>query len=401
MALINESLPFSQQDSGWKDRYRYFRPLPLLVPAIVFLLIPLLIALNHRGLQNVAELFCWTGPVLLYFLAPVLDWLIGRDSDSPPDDAIAGLEASRFYRWTVWAFIPLQFASVMAGAFLFVSTDLTLFGFQGSLSMPSQLGLAISMGIVGGLGINIGHELAHRRGVLERWLAKAAFAPTCYGHFPVVHNLGHHVRVATPEDPSSARLGEPLWKFLIRTVWGSFRLAWELEANRMKRLGRPTWHLSNEVVLGWLASSAFWAVPLIVFGPSLLPFIVILALSGIALLESVNYIEHYGLLRQRTPSGRYVRCAPEHSWNSDHLFTNFLLLNLQRHSDHHTNPDRRYQTLRSCAGAPQLPSGYALMMLIAWFPPVWRKVMDRKVLQHYGGDMRRANLQPRPRAAIS
>jgi len=395
------ALPDNERSTEWKDRYRYLRPLPLLMPAIIFLLIPLFMVLDHRGLQNISELFCWTGPVVLYLIFPVLDWLIGRDTDSPPDDAVARLEASRFYRWTVWAFVPLQIAAVIAGAFLFVSTDLTFFGFQGSLSTPAKLGVAISMGIVGGLGINIGHELAHRNDGFERWLAKAAFAPTCYGHFPVAHNRGHHIRVATPEDPSSARLGEPFWRFLPRTVSGSFRAAWGLEASRMARLGRPTWHLSNEVIIGWVASVAFWTVPLLLFGPQLLPFIAIQALSGIALLESVNYIEHYGLLRQRTSRGNYVRCAPEHSWNADYLATNFLLLNLQRHSDHHANPTLRYQALRSSLSAPQLPSGYALMMLIAWFPPVWRKVMDDKVIEHYGGDVQRANLDPRRRVANS
>jgi alkane 1-monooxygenase len=397
MALAQDASPTNDQVSEWKDRYRYFRPLPLLMPAIIFLLIPLMMMLNHRGLQNVSELFCWTGLVVLYVIFPVLDWLIGRDSDSPPTAAIAGLEASRFYRWTVWAFIPVQLAAVIAGAFLFVSTDLTFFGFQGSLSASAKLGIAITMGVIGGLGINVGHELAHRTDGFERWLAKAAFAPTCYGHFPIAHNRGHHIRVATPEDPSSARLGEPLWGFLPRTVSGSLRLAWSLEANRMAKHKRPVWHWSNEVIMGWAASIAFWTVPLLVFGPRLLPFIAIQALVGIALLESVNYIEHYGLLRQRTSSGRYARCAPEHSWNSDYLATNFLLLNLQRHSDHHANPVLRYQSLRSSPSAPQLPGGYALMMLTAWFPPIWRKIMDHRVIEHYGGDAQQANVEPRRR----
>jgi alkane 1-monooxygenase len=162
----------------------------------------------------------------------------------------------------------------------------------------------------------------------------------------------------------------------------------------MAKQKRPVWHWSNEVIMGWAASIAFWTVPLLVFGPRLLPFIAIQALVGIALLESVNYIEHYGLLRQRTSSGRYVRCAPEHSWNSDYLATNFLLLNLQRHSDHHANPILRYQSLRSSPSAPQLPGGYALMMLTAWFPLIWRKVMDHRVIEHYGGDAQRANIEP-------
>lgn len=399
MALAQESTSTVSQPTAWRDRYRFCRPLPLLVPAAVFLLIPVLMALNSRGLQHISELFCWTGPVVLFVVIPVLDWLIGENSDSPPAEAIESMESSGFYRWTLWAFVPLKFASVIAGAFLFVSTDLTFFGFEGTLSGPAKLGIAITTGIIGGLGINVGHELAHRQDRFDRWLARAAFAPTWYGHFPVAHNAGHHVRVATPEDHSSARLGESLWRFLPRSACGSLRLAWDLEARRMTRLGRRRWHISNEVVLSWAISLAFWAATLSVLSLRLLPFIVIQAVVGIALLESVNYLEHYGLLRQRTPSGRYEKCRAEHSWNSDYLVTNLLLLNLQRHSDHHANPARRYQSLRSSVEAPQLPFGYAVMMLIAWFPPLWRRVMDHRVIRHYGGDARRANLQPRRRLA--
>jgi alkane 1-monooxygenase len=400
MTVARERLPVRGQ-TVWIDRYRFFRPLPLVFPAIVFLLIPLLIMLDKRGLQNVSEWFCWTGPVVLFVVIPLLDRIVGPENSGPPADAIAQLEKARFYRWTVWAFIPLQIASVIAGAFLFVSTDLTFFAFEGTLSGPAKLGIAISMGIVGGLGINIGHELGHRRDGWERWLAKAALAPTFYGHFPVVHNLGHHVRVATPEDHSSARLGESIWRFLPRTVVGSLRLAWTLEATRMKRLGRPVWHISNEVVQSWLMSLAFWGAALAVLSHRLLPFIVIQAVVGVALLETVNYLEHYGLLRQRTANGRYETCKPEHSWNSDQLVSNFVLLNLQRHSDHHAHPDLRYQSLRSRPDAPQLPYGYALMILLAWVPPIWRKVMDRRVIDHYAGDVSRANVGPRQRTVAA
>ena len=401
MTLAQDSLLASGQTPAWTDRYRFFRPLPLLFPAIIFLLIPLLMALDFRGLQHVSELFCWTGPVVLFLLIPLLDRIVGRETDSPPAEAIPYLEASRFYRWTVWAFVPLQYASVIAGAFLFVSTDLRFFGFEGTLSGPAKLGIALSMGVVGGLGINIGHELGHRDNAIEKWLARAALAPTCYGHFPVAHNRGHHVRVATPEDFSSARLGEPMWRFLPRSVWGSFRFAWALEARRLKALGKPAWHFTNEVLISWMASLAFWIIPVLVLSHRVLPFIAIQAISGIALLETVNYLEHYGLLRRRTPGGRYERCRAEHSWNSDFLVSNFVLLNLQRHSDHHANPSLRYQSLRSSPAAPQLPGGYATMILLAWFPPIWRRVMDHRVIEHYGGDAQRANLQPGRRTATS
>jgi len=394
VTLAHETLPHLHHSQHWIDRYRYCRPLPLVLPAAVFLLIPLLMTLNHLGLQGVSELFAWTGPFMFFMLIPLLDWLVGKGTDGPPPEAIPQLEESRPYKWTVWAFIPLQLAAVISGAFLFVSTDLTYFGFEGALSEPAKLGIALSMGIIGGLGINVGHELGHRQKGIEKWLAKAAFAPTFYGHFPLAHNAGHHVRVATPEDPSSARLGESLWRFLPRTVFGSYRIAWRLVAARMRRRGRPVWHVSNEVVQSWLISLAFWALPVAILSHRVLPFIAIQAVGGIVLLESVNYLEHYGLLRQRTRNGRYERCRAEHSWNSDFLVTNFLLLNLQRHSDHHANPSKRYQSLRSCPDAPQLPAGYASMILLAWIPPLWRKVMDRRVIAHYGGDVSRANAGP-------
>jgi alkane 1-monooxygenase len=158
--------------------------------------------------------------------------------------------------------------------------------------------------------------------------------------------------------------------------------------------------LSNDVLNAWLMSVMLWGVLIAVFGPALIPFVVIQAVYGCSLLESVNYIEHYGLLRQTRANGRYERCTPEHSWNSDHLVTNLFLYHLQRHSDHHANPTRRYQTLRSMAGAPNLPSGYASMIALTYFPPLWRRVMDHRVLDHYDGDITRVNIHPRVRDKV-
>ena len=209
------------------------------------------------------------------------------------------------------------------------------------------------------------------------------------------------MRVATPEDPASARFGETFWEFLPRSVWGSLRSSWELEAQRMRRLGKSPWQLvQNDVLNAWLMSVVFWGVLIAVFGPALIPFMVIQAVFGFTLLETVNYLEHYGLLRQKTESGRYERCAPEHSWNSDHVVTNLFLYHLQRHSDHHANPTRRYQTLRSMHGAPNLPSGYASMIALTYVPALWRKVMDHRVLEHYDGDITRVNVHPRVRDKV-
>jgi alkane 1-monooxygenase len=208
------------------------------------------------------------------------------------------------------------------------------------------------------------------------------------------------VRVATPEDPASARFGETFWEFLPRSVAGSLRSSWELEAQRIGRLGKSPFNIRNDVLNAWLMSLVFWGALIAVFGPAVIPFMVIQAVFGFTLLETVNYLEHYGLLRKKTESGRYERCAAEHSWNSDHVVTNLFLYHLQRHSDHHANPTRRYQTLRSMHGAPNLPSGYASMIALTYVPAVWRKVMDHRVLEHYGGDITRVNLHPRVRDKV-
>jgi alkane 1-monooxygenase len=154
------------------------------------------------------------------------------------------------------------------------------------------------------------------------------------------------------------------------------------------------------VLNAWLMSVVLWGALIAVFGPALIPFLIIQAVFGFSLLEAVNYLEHYGLLRQKNANGRYERCTPEHSWNSDHIVTNLFLYHLQRHSDHHANPTRRYQTLRSMDGAPNLPSGYAALIGLTYFPPLWRKLMDHRVLAHYGGDISRVNVQPRRREKI-
>ena len=159
--------------------------------------------------------------------------------------------------------------------------------------------------------------------------------------------------------------------------------AWRLEAQRIRRQGGNPWnpktYLSNDVLNAWLMTVVLWAALLAVFGPALIPFLIIQAVFGFSLLESVNYLEHYGLLRRKNDNGRYERCTPEHSWNSDHIVTNLFLYHLQRHSDHHANPTRRYQTLRSMDGAPNLPSGYAALIGVTYFPPLWRKLMDHRV----------------------
>ncbi|MGB8402915.1 MAG: alkane 1-monooxygenase [Mycobacterium sp.] len=388
----------------WRDRKRYLWLMGLIAPTALFLMLPLIWGLNQFGWHVAAQLPLWIGPILLYVLLPVLDLKFGPDGENPPDEMMERLENDKYYRYCTYVYIPFQYASVIMGAYLFTAKDLGWLGFDGGLSWWAKLGVALSVGVLGGVGINTAHEMGHKREDLERWLAKITLAQTFYGHFYIEHNRGHHVRVATPEDPASSRFGETFWEFLPRTVWGALKSSTELEAQRIRRLGRSPWdprtYLKNDVLNAWLMSLVFFGVLVAVFGPTLIPFIVIQAVYGFSLLESVNYLEHYGLLRQKTASGRYERCAPVHSWNSDHIVTNLFLYHLQRHSDHHANPTRRYQTLRSIDGAPNLPSGYASLIGLTYFPPLWRRMMDHRVLAHYGGDITKVNVHPRVRNKV-
>ncbi|WP_084727832.1 alkane 1-monooxygenase [Rhodococcoides yunnanense] len=336
-------------------------------------------------------IFWWSGVLIFFVLIPVLDAIAGEDGNNPSDVDIEAMEEDRYYRWCTYLFLPVQFVTLLVACWMWAFGD---------LSVVDKVGLAVTIGLVAGTGINAAHELGHRNERHERWLAKVALAQTFYGHFFVEHNRGHHVRVATPLDPASARFGESAWAFLPRSVLGGLVSAWQLERERLDRTGARTWSVRNNLLHGWSMSIALFAVLSVVFGPAILPYLALQAVVGFLLLEMVNYVEHYGLLRETNQRGRYVRCSPRHSWNSDRLCTNIFLYHLQRHSDHHANPSKRYQSLRACDEAPQLPAGYATMVMLAAIPPLWRRVMDRRVLAHYEGDITRANILPRRREKV-
>ena len=335
----------------------------------------------HTGV----EAFWWIGPMIVFVVIPILDLAVGDDGENPPDEEYKRLSADRYYRWCTYLFLPVLLAGLVISAYLWAGTE---------LGIVDKCGLAATVGVVSGIGINAAHELGHRVEKHERWLAKVALAQSGYGHFFVEHNRGHHVRVATPEDPASSRLGESLYTFLIRSINGGFISAWRLEKDRLARRGRRTFDIRNNILQTWAMSAALFGTLVVIFGIGITPYLVLQAVIAFILLETVNYVEHYGLLRSQLPNGRYERTAPRHSWNSDRLVTNVFLFHLQRHSDHHANPGRRYQTLRSADEAPQLPAGYATMVVLALIPPLWRAVMDPRVLAHYDGDRSRANIHP-------
>ena len=368
----------------WRDPKRF---LWLLSAAM-----PWLVALNlWRFAHGGGVFWLWLLPLWIHLLIPLLDALCGEDASNPPETAVPELESRRWYRLLVAAYVPGQWLVTVLAAWIVT---------RGDLGVSAWAGLVLSVGGINGVGINAAHELGHKRVRWEQWLARLALAPVAYGHFVVEHNRGHHARVATPADPASARLGEGFWAFLPRSVFGGLRSAWQLESMRLAHQGRPAWSLRNQNLQAWSLTVLLFGALVAGFGAQVLPFLVVQALYGISLLEVVNYIEHYGLLRQRQADGRPERCLARHSWNSSHLVSNLFLFHLQRHSDHHAHPGRRYQALRHVADAPQLPSGYAAMLVLAYLPPLWRRVMDPRVLAHYGGDVRSANLHPPRRDAL-
>jgi alkane 1-monooxygenase len=368
----------------WTDPKRYARLLGIVVPLAPFM------AWGSVALTGFAG-FWLLGPALVFVAFPILDIAVGMDATNPPDSVLKWLEQDRYYRWCTYVFIPIQYAGLILACYLWSS---------GELSVLSSLGLAFTVGVVGGIAINTAHELGHKRASNERWLSRVALAQTGYGHFFIEHNRGHHVRVATPEDPASSRLGESFWAFLPRTVKGSVTSAWGIEGARLDRLGKSHWSRHNDLLSAWAMTVVLFGALTLVFGPVVLPYLLIQAVLGFSLLEVVNYLEHYGLRRNKREDGRYERCLPEHSWNSNNVASNVLLYHLQRHSDHHANPTRRYQALRHVDEAPQLPTGYAGMIVLAWFPPLWRRVMDPRLLEHFDGDVSRANIQPGKRERI-
>src|SRR5690242_17345917 len=389
----NSTVP-AGSTADWKDGKRYLWLIGLVVPSLAF------VGYGMWALTGWGVWF-WIGPIVILVIVPAIDLVAGLDRTNPPDDVIEALERDRYYRWITYLFLPIQYAGFVAAMYLIARGD--PLGVGGELPLWAKIGLAVSIGCIGVIGINTAHELGHKRESHERWLSKIALAQSFYGHFYIEHNPGHHVRVATPEDPASSRVGENFYQFWPRTVLGSLRSAWNLEKRRYARRKQHPFRIGNDVLNAWVMSAVLWGALVAWLGVGILPYLVVQAVVGFSLLEVVNYMEHYGMLRQKVGIGerqRYERVDPSHSWNSNNIATNVLLYHLQRHSDHHANPTRRYQTLRDYAESPVLPTGYAGMIVLALVPPLWRRVMDPRVVAHYGGDVRLANVQPSRRARV-
>ena len=236
------------------------------------------------------------------------------------------------------------------------------------------------MGIVlGSMGINVAHELGHRTSKVARLFAWAGLLPVLYQHFYIEHNRGHHKNVSTEKDPATARKNEDLYSFFLRSISGQYKNAWRLENSRLKNSGLKSFSRHNEMLRFTVYQTLYLSAVIILFGIQLLPYALAVALIGVLLLEAVNYIEHYGLKRSILPNGKPERVLPKHSWNSDFEMGRIMLFELTRHSDHHYKASRKYQILRHMDEAPQLPVGYPASMLLATLPPLWFRVMNKRL----------------------
>jgi alkane 1-monooxygenase len=333
--------------------------------------------------------------VISYGLMPLLDALIGEDLNNPPEAVVPQLEADRWYRWLTWLTVPLHFVALIGCAW-WAGTQ--------PLSWWALLILAYVAGTGSGLGLNTGHELGHKYTRLEQWLARLVLAVPAYGHFTVEHGRGHHRWVATPEDHASARMGESIYRFALRELPGGVRRAWRLEAERLRAQGQAPWSWRNTMLQSYAVTLLLQGALLAAFGAVMVPFLLVHNMVAWWQLTSANYVEHYGLLRRRdgsTATG-YEAPQPHHSWNTNHLVTNLATFHLQRHSDHHAHPSRRYQSLRHFDDLPRLPSGYFGMFPLSYLPPLWFRVMDARLLAlpQVRGDLDRVNVDPRRRDAL-
>lgn len=311
-------------------------------------------------------------PLLLFFgVVPILEFFFTPTSGNFNKEQEKIEKENKTYTYILYLMIPIQIY------FLFFFFEVIQ---EPNLTSTQLIGRVIGMGLMcGTLGINIGHELGHRNNRFDEFLGEILLLSSLDTHFLPYHNAGHHLNVATPNDAASARKNEWIYTFWIRSHFTSYLQAWQLENKRMKLSNRSWFHIQNRMLIYTLANIMLLTSIFYFYNAFVLVCFLAAAIIGILLLESVNYIEHYGLLRKKNENGRYEKVKRTHSWNSDHVIGKLMLFNLSRHSDHHYNGSKHYQILKSLPESPQMPTGYPGMVISALIPPLWFSIMNKKL----------------------
>ena len=310
-------------------------------------------------------------PFYAFVVIPVLELLLPQDSSNINEAERETKRKKVLFDWLLYLNIPVVYGLLIYALWL-VSSQ--------SLSTTEIIGLTFSLGIVLGTnGINVAHELGHRLKTKERYLGKLLLLPSLYMHFFIEHNFGHHVNAATQEDPATAKYNQTVYSFWITSVFRQYINAWKLQSKLLKQHRTAVFSPKNDMFWYLIIQTGYLVLVLFIFGPTGLFFALSAAIVGFLMLETVNYIEHYGLLRKKLPSGRYERVKEVHSWNSNHVVGRIVLYELTRHSDHHYKSSKKYQLLDYHDISPQMPYGYPTSMVMSFLPPLWFKVMNPRI----------------------
>jgi alkane 1-monooxygenase len=337
-----------------------------LTPFVLYVLT--LTAFNGNGL------LCWLPLLYTFFLIPFAELFIKSDPSNLDEVEEALAKKNKAYDFILYAAVIMQYYSLWV---FFNSLK------QDGLNTIDIAGRVISMGLLcATFGINVAHELGHRVNKMEQTFAKMLLLTSLYMHFFIEHNKGHHKHVATPHDPSTAKYNQSLYAFWPQTLIGTYLSAWKIANEEVEKKGKRRWSFQNEMLLFQLIQLTFVLIILYFFSVKIAILFIVAALIGGLLLESVNYIEHYGLSRTQTSEQQFERVQPHHSWNSNHIIGRLMLFELSRHSDHHYLASRKYQILRSFDNAPQMPTGYPGMILLSLFPPLWFKIMHQQIKKY-------------------
>lgn len=316
----------------------------------------------------------WATPVFAFVLIPILELLFPVDTDNLSREEASTKLRRRLFDWLLYLNLPLVYGIVICGLYITSSIPLQFYEYTG---------LLFSVGIVLGVnGINVGHELGHRQTTTERFIGKALLLPSFYMHFYIEHNYGHHLHAATKEDPATARYNQPVYSFWITSTLRQYFSAWKIQNKLLTTAGHSFFSFKNDMFWYTIIELSYLLVVFFTFGMVGVLFAFFSGVIGFILLETVNYIEHYGLLRLKTKSGRYERVKEVHSWNSNHVIGRIVLYELTRHSDHHFKSNKKYQILDCHDESPQMPYGYPTSMVIALIPPLWFKIMNKRIPRH-------------------
>lgn len=327
-----------------------------------------LVGLTFRGYLTWATLFYAFGVI------PFLEVVFPENPSNLTSEEVKSKLKQQFFDWLLYLNLPLVYGILGYGIYTVLTYELYSSEF---------IGIIFTVGIVLGVnGINVAHELGHRQNTNERFIGKALLLPSFYMHFYIEHNFGHHLHAATPEDPATARYNQSVFSFWFTSIFRQYVGAWNIQKKQIKLQNLSFFSIKNDMLWFTLFQSAYLITVFLLFGGKVLSFCLFSGVVGFLLLETVNYIEHYGLLRLKTSSGRYERVQEAHSWNSNHIIGRIVLYELTRHSDHHYKSSKKYQILSCHEESPQLPFGYPTSMLIALVPPLWFRIMNKRIPKH-------------------